>query len=280
MFRDPIHSAPARFHRPRTPFPPIRPIFVRPDISSITRITTCRGGAARSAERRGQVTIAGRIRQFRLLRCWTTVFGRCGGGSEHMVRVGEIPGGPISPAPIGGPNGSRVPGGGPARNEQERWVDDHGRAGPLPAPVIPPQSLRWSHKAAGFTSGECREDGRGECLRPDGSGWVIVRKSDVQTGADHCCSTVFRAGTARSSWNRVGWIRHRCGPTRSDTMRTGSLVPHARRNHTFEAGCVRVVVGSACRAAHRSSAVVARGRSIPAERAARSQSGNSWSSRW
>ncbi|MEV6335672.1 hypothetical protein AB0M12_13275 [Nocardia vinacea] len=41
-------------------------------------------------------------------------------------------------------------------------------------------------KAAGFTSAECPDDGRSQCLREDGSGWVIVRKTDVETSADHC----------------------------------------------------------------------------------------------
>ena len=40
---------------------------------------------------------------------------------------------------------------------------------------------------AGFTSAECPDDGRKECLRPDGSGWIIVQRIDCQTStADHC----------------------------------------------------------------------------------------------
>ncbi|MEV0296975.1 hypothetical protein [Nocardia sp. NPDC050710] len=42
------------------------------------------------------------------------------------------------------------------------------------------------NKTAGFTSAECPDDGRSQCLRGDGSGWVIVRKADVETSADHC----------------------------------------------------------------------------------------------
>jgi hypothetical protein len=43
------------------------------------------------------------------------------------------------------------------------------------------------NKAAGFTAGECPDDGRDHCLRADGSSWVIVRKSAcVTSSADHC----------------------------------------------------------------------------------------------
>lgn len=42
------------------------------------------------------------------------------------------------------------------------------------------------NKAAGFTPQQCPDDGRSHCLRADGSGWVIVRRSEVQTTADHC----------------------------------------------------------------------------------------------
>lgn len=42
------------------------------------------------------------------------------------------------------------------------------------------------NKAAGFTPQECPDDGRSHCLRADGSGWIIVRKADVATSADHC----------------------------------------------------------------------------------------------
>ncbi|MBF6157757.1 alpha/beta hydrolase family protein [Nocardia cyriacigeorgica] len=42
------------------------------------------------------------------------------------------------------------------------------------------------NKAAGFTPGECPDDGRSHCLRADGSGWIIVRDADVATTADHC----------------------------------------------------------------------------------------------
>ncbi|WP_187685761.1 hypothetical protein [Nocardia wallacei] len=41
-------------------------------------------------------------------------------------------------------------------------------------------------KAAGFDPSECPDAVRGVCLRADGSGWVLVRKTDVETSADHC----------------------------------------------------------------------------------------------
>ncbi len=40
---------------------------------------------------------------------------------------------------------------------------------------------------AGFTTTECPDDGRKECLRADGSGWIIVQQKDcLVTSADHC----------------------------------------------------------------------------------------------
>ncbi len=43
---------------------------------------------------------------------------------------------------------------------------------------------------AGMTAGECPLDGRVQCLRPDGSGWIQVRKADLAapelSTADHC----------------------------------------------------------------------------------------------
>jgi len=42
-------------------------------------------------------------------------------------------------------------------------------------------------QTAGFTLAECPDDGRKECFRADGSGWVIVQKKDCAvTSADHC----------------------------------------------------------------------------------------------
>jgi hypothetical protein len=42
-------------------------------------------------------------------------------------------------------------------------------------------------QTAGFTTTECPDDGRKQCLRTDGSGWIIVQKKDCQlTAADHC----------------------------------------------------------------------------------------------
>jgi hypothetical protein len=43
------------------------------------------------------------------------------------------------------------------------------------------------NEVAGFSETECPDDGRGECLRGDGSGWIIVRAADVVvSSADHC----------------------------------------------------------------------------------------------
>jgi hypothetical protein len=42
-------------------------------------------------------------------------------------------------------------------------------------------------EVAGFSESECPDDGRSECLRDDGSGWIIVRAADeVVASADHC----------------------------------------------------------------------------------------------
>lgn len=39
----------------------------------------------------------------------------------------------------------------------------------------------------GLTAAECPDDGRSTCLRPDGSGWIIVRAADcLMSTADHC----------------------------------------------------------------------------------------------
>jgi hypothetical protein len=43
------------------------------------------------------------------------------------------------------------------------------------------------NQVAGLTTTECPDDGRSQCFRPDGSGWVIVRAKDCVTStADHC----------------------------------------------------------------------------------------------
>jgi hypothetical protein len=43
------------------------------------------------------------------------------------------------------------------------------------------------NKAAGLDASTCPDDGRSECLRDDGSGWILVRKSACQlNSADHC----------------------------------------------------------------------------------------------
>lgn len=58
---------------------------------------------------------------------------------------------------------------------------------------------------AGFTLTECPDDGRKECLRADGSGWIIVQKKDcVLTSADHCwfdkTACLASAETLEPSW--------------------------------------------------------------------------------
>jgi hypothetical protein len=49
-------------------------------------------------------------------------------------------------------------------------------------------SVATSNATAGFTAADqCPDDGRDRCLRADGSGWVIVRKSACSvSAADHC----------------------------------------------------------------------------------------------
>lgn len=48
-------------------------------------------------------------------------------------------------------------------------------------------SIAAANKTAGFTAEQCPDDGRDRCLRPDGSGWIIVRKDACKTNAaDHC----------------------------------------------------------------------------------------------
>lgn len=64
------------------------------------------------------------------------------------------------------------------------------------------------NKAAGFTPQECPDDGRSQCLRADGSGWIIVRKADVQTTADHCWFYRYTCSSAETflepSWTDRG----------------------------------------------------------------------------
>jgi hypothetical protein len=48
-------------------------------------------------------------------------------------------------------------------------------------------TLAVLNEVAGFSDAECPDDGRSQCLRDDGSGWIIVRAADVQvSSADHC----------------------------------------------------------------------------------------------
>jgi hypothetical protein len=61
------------------------------------------------------------------------------------------------------------------------------------------------NRAAGFAAGECANDGRTECLRADGSGFILVQKADcVSNSADHCWfdkrSCVDSAVTLEPNW--------------------------------------------------------------------------------
>lgn len=61
------------------------------------------------------------------------------------------------------------------------------------------------NRVAGFTAAECPDDGRSDCLRADGSGWIIVRKAECQTSsADHCwfdrVSCLDSATTLEPNW--------------------------------------------------------------------------------
>jgi hypothetical protein len=48
-------------------------------------------------------------------------------------------------------------------------------------------ALSTLNRAAGFSSGECPNDGRKQCLRSDGSGWILVQRSQCRVNtADHC----------------------------------------------------------------------------------------------
>jgi hypothetical protein len=59
--------------------------------------------------------------------------------------------------------------------------------------------------AAGFAASECPDDGRSECLRADGSGWILVRQSACElNSADHCwfdkASCLASAVTLEPAW--------------------------------------------------------------------------------
>jgi len=61
------------------------------------------------------------------------------------------------------------------------------------------------NRAAGYRSGECPNDGRTECLRSDGSGFILVQKRDcVSNSADHCWfdkrSCIDNAVTLEPNW--------------------------------------------------------------------------------
>jgi len=58
---------------------------------------------------------------------------------------------------------------------------------------------------AGFGAGECPDDGRSDCLRADGSGWILVRESACElNSADHCwfdkASCFANAVTLEPAW--------------------------------------------------------------------------------
>jgi hypothetical protein len=60
-------------------------------------------------------------------------------------------------------------------------------------------------QTTGFTATECPDDGRKQCLRNDGSGWIIVQKVDcVTSSADHCWfdkrSCLDNAETLEPNW--------------------------------------------------------------------------------
>ncbi len=60
-------------------------------------------------------------------------------------------------------------------------------------------------QTTGFTATECPDDGRKQCLRDDGSGWIIVQKIDcVTSSADHCWfdkrSCLDNAETLEPNW--------------------------------------------------------------------------------
>jgi hypothetical protein len=62
-----------------------------------------------------------------------------------------------------------------------------------------------ANKTAGLTSAECPDDGRDQCLRADGSGWIVVRKiASRSNAADHCWfnkrSCVDDAETLEPNW--------------------------------------------------------------------------------
>jgi len=78
------------------------------------------------------------------------------------------------------------------------WTTGYGG---IDKPALPPERLRvvngeadamnasvaTLNKTAGFKGSECSDDGRDQCLRANGSGWIIVRKSQCRvTSADHC----------------------------------------------------------------------------------------------
>jgi hypothetical protein len=66
-----------------------------------------------------------------------------------------------------------------------------------------------SNKTAGISAADCPGQGPDQCLRPDGSGWIVVRKSACElSNADHCwfnkagCST--NTETLEPNWVNPG----------------------------------------------------------------------------
>ena len=67
----------------------------------------------------------------------------------------------------------------PLSNDRLRVVNGEGDA----------MNGNWdtARKAAGYSSSDCSDQSTGQCLRPDGSGFIIVKKKDcVLSTADHC----------------------------------------------------------------------------------------------
>jgi hypothetical protein len=80
-----------------------------------------------------------------------------------------------------------------------RFRTVNGEADAINAPVA------TANKTAGLTSTECPDDGRDQCLRADGSGWIVVRKTASKSNAaDHCWfnkrSCTDYAETLEPSW--------------------------------------------------------------------------------
>ena len=68
-----------------------------------------------------------------------------------------------------------------------------------------------------FTAAECPDDGRKECLRADGSGWILVTKADCQvSSADHC------------------WFDKKTCADGPETLEPTWVDPHSRKSYGLE----------------------------------------------